>query len=125
MNDRMLVQAICIDYNYIYTICCNTNCSDHIHKYGSDANTLNRLEYRCSHCPAYNKEICIRIDDTTKRCKLNYYNNKSITLSTRAFNKQLKNIKNKIDCIKIKTNYNHQKKELVLSTGNPYKVFFD
>ena len=85
-SQKNLVQAIAIDYHYIYTLCCNYSCKVHIHKYGSSENVSNRYESRCSHCPCdKNKNVNIRIDDTTKRCKLNYYNNKSITMSRRPF----------------------------------------
>ena len=93
MNETKLVQAIAIDYYHIYTLCCNDKCPDHIHKYGSNRNLSDRIEYRCCHCPDDNTQIKIRIDETTKRCKLNYYTkNKSITLSKRDFKRQKKAI---------------------------------
>ena len=89
MNNRKLVQAIAIDFNNIYTLCCNTECPEHIHKYGSNRDLSDRMEFRCSHCPCDNTEIKIRIDETTKRCKLNYYiTNRSITFSNRDFRRQ-------------------------------------
>jgi len=89
MSHRKLVQAIAIDFYHIYTLCCNEKCGDHIHRYGSARNLSDRFEYRCSHCPYDNTEIKIRIDETTKRCKLNYYTkNRAITLSKRDFNRQ-------------------------------------
>ena len=89
MNKTKLVQAIAIDFNHIYTLCCNQSCTDHIHKYGSNRDLSDRMEFRCCHCPCDDTEIKIRIDETTKRCKLNYYTtNRSITFSNRDFIRQ-------------------------------------
>jgi hypothetical protein len=92
-SHKNLVQAIAIDYHYIYTLCCNYKCKVHIHKYESSENISNRYEIRRSHCPCdKNLKVNIRIDNTTKRCKLNYYNNRSITMSRRPFLKEEREI---------------------------------
>jgi hypothetical protein len=114
---RKLVHCIAIDYNYIYTLCCSNNCPHHIHKYGSANDLSNRMEYRCSHCPYDKREVKIRIDETSKRCKLNYYKNKSITLSVRALKNQRLTIQKK----------NTQEKNIWgQQAGNePFTVTFD
>jgi len=126
---RKLVHALAIDYNNIYTICCNKYCPDHIHKYGSCSNIKDRLEYRSSHCPWEEyKEICIRIDETTKRCQLNYYKkNRSMTLSKRGFRQQEKAVMEKKEILKKKQLYFDKKKEIVLDCvpKEPCKVYFD
>ena len=105
MNKKeKLVHAVCIDNFNIYTICTTRNCKEHIHIYGSGGDVSDRVEYRSSHCDAaLNKNICIRIDETTKRACLRYYPNKSITISKRKYKTQLKQIKKKEKKIKIKT----------------------
>tara|TARA_R100000805_G_C3597767_1_gene98734 strand:- start:175 stop:543 length:369 start_codon:yes stop_codon:yes gene_type:complete len=93
-DKEKIVQAICIDYYHIYTMCCNPDCKEHIHIYGSEKNVKNRMEFRASHCLYSPNEIVgIRIDDTTKRAVLKYYPNKSITISRRKYKDQLKALK--------------------------------
>jgi hypothetical protein len=118
---RKLVQALAIDYDYIYTLCCSKYCKHHIHKYGSAGDLSDRMEYRCSHCRFDRCEIKIRIDETTKRCKVNYYKNKSITLSTRALKYQRLKIekKNKDKSIVIDS------EDLNMSPTNHLTVRFD
>ena len=89
-----IVQAICIDFYHIYTLCCHPDCKEHIHIYGSNKDVSNRNENRASHCLyCPNEEISIRIDDTTKRADLKYYPNKSMTISKKKFKDQLKALK--------------------------------
>jgi len=115
MNSTKLVQGIAIDYNYIYVLCCNNGCSDHIHRYGSNKDISNRMENRVSHCPSDNyKEICIRIDETSMRAKLNYYSNKSITISKRAYNKQKKTNNCRLRTQELKRKYFEQKKKMIV-----------
>jgi|DEB0MinimDraft_6_1074348.scaffolds.fasta_scaffold07673_2 hypothetical protein len=88
MNKKKLVQALCIDYQKISTICVNENCNE-IHQYPSDCELRNRYITTKSCClEDFGKEICIRIDETTKRISLNYYANRTMTLSKRKFNRQ-------------------------------------
>ena len=79
-------QAIAIDYHFIYIICPNKECKEHIHKYNSNLNIEDRNEILKSVCKVdYNKDVCIRVDQTTSRITLTYYPNKSITISKRKF----------------------------------------
>jgi len=88
-KNKKLIHCIAVDYNFIWTTCTNYKCSDYLHRYGSCGDVSNRIESRVSHCPAdLNKEICIRIDDTTVRASMHYYSNRSITMSKRSFTKQ-------------------------------------
>jgi len=97
-NNNKLIHALCLDYYHIYAVCNNPNCSDYIHKYDSNSILINRLENRLSNCPAENNtEICIRIDDTTIRGKLNLYLNRSMTISRRGFEKQRLNYNKEIN----------------------------
>jgi len=90
---KNLVQAIAIDYQKIYTICCNPLCGDHIHMYSSQTNLKNRYLNVPSIClEDTGKDICIRIDSTTKRTSVNYYANRCITFSSRKFEKQKKRL---------------------------------
>lgn len=127
MNNRKLVQAIAIDYNKIYTLCCNKLCPEHIHSYGSNRDLSNRIEFRCSHCAYDNTEIQIRIDETTKRCKLNYYmTNRSITFSRRDFRRQRRAIaleEENEKFIRLKKAYGDRLKKNNLK--NPLEVRFD
>lgn len=82
-------QAIAIDYHFFYVMCPNQTCKDHIHKYDSNLNIKSRNEIVKSICKTdYNKDVCIRIDETTSRVTLTYYPNKSITISKRKFMSQ-------------------------------------
>ena len=83
-------------------MCCNPDCKEHIHIYGSNKNVKNRMEFRASHCLySPNEVVGIRIDDTTKRAVLKYYPNKSITISRRKYKDQLKALKIKEERDKI------------------------
>jgi len=84
--------ALAIDYENIYTICPNTTCKDYIHIYENYKNNIkNQNLLRRSNCKCdLEKQIKIRIDDTTPRISMTYYRNKSITTSRRRFKKQKK-----------------------------------
>jgi len=91
MEKLKLYHGIAVDYNFIFVMCPNTHCKDHIHKYPSDININNRNEVVQSICKVDNeKNVCIRVDETTSRTTLTYYPNKSITISKRKFNQQRK-----------------------------------
>jgi len=93
MSKKKLVQALCIDYQKISTICVNENCNENIHQYPSACELRNRYITTKSLClEDFGRDICIRVDETTKRISLNYYANRTITLSKRKFNKQKKRI---------------------------------
>lgn len=97
---RKLVHAICIDYQKISTICTNAFCNDNIHQYPSCCNLNNRYITTKSLClEDFGQNICIRIDNTTKRISLNYYSNRTITLSKRKFKRQHQRVKQKIEPI--------------------------
>ena len=82
-------QAIAVDYHFCYIICPNSACREHIHAYESNLNIENRNEIVQSICKVdYEKDVCVRIDETTARTTLTYYPNKSITISKRKFNHQ-------------------------------------
>jgi len=84
-------QAIAVDYNFFFVMCPNNACKHHIHKYPSDLNIDDRNEIVQSICKVDNeKNVCVRIDETTARVTLTYYPNKSITISKRKFNQQKK-----------------------------------
>jgi hypothetical protein len=86
MQTTKLYQAIAIDYHFFYVICPNQSCREHIHKYDSDLNIENRNEIVKSICKMdHEKNVCIRVDETTSRTTLTYYPNKSITISKRKF----------------------------------------
>ena len=84
-------QCIACDYIHLAVICPNDDCKDYIHYYGSCNDVSNREEIRGSHCPADEGQcVKIRIDDTTARCVLTYYPNRSTTFSKRKFEAQRK-----------------------------------
>jgi len=82
--------CIAIDYEQIYTICPNVGCKDYIHIYNNTKHdTKNRNLFRKSKCKCdMEKQIKIRVDETTPRISMTYYRNKSITTSRRRFKKQ-------------------------------------
>ncbi len=84
-------QSIAVDYNYMYVICPNKFCKDHIHHYPSCSDIKNRREITKSICKVdQENDVCIRVDDTTSRTTLTYYPNKSITISKRKYMQQQK-----------------------------------
>tara|TARA_R100001463_G_C3509900_1_gene219867 strand:- start:492 stop:839 length:348 start_codon:yes stop_codon:yes gene_type:complete len=89
MQTTKLYQAIACDYHFFYVICPNQSCREHIHKYDSNLNIKNRNEIVKSICKMdHEKNVCVRIDETTSRVTLTYYPNKSITISKRKFMSQ-------------------------------------
>jgi hypothetical protein len=97
-------QAIAIDYHNMYVMCPNHYCKHHIHHYPSNRNIYNRNEIIKSKCKVDDfNNVCIRIDETTYRTTLNYYPNKSITISKRKFIKEQREYEpNKVPSGKIK-----------------------
>lgn len=87
-DDIYLEQATCIDYYNIYATCNNPKCKDIFHLYGSGEDVSNRFEYRLSHCEKFARKIKIRIDETSERCTMRYFRNKSITISRNKFLRQ-------------------------------------
>jgi len=85
-------QIIAIDYDKYYCLCPNVSCRDHIHiypnKYQSIIDHYVRVKSLCK-CDL-NKHCDLRIDETTYRISLTYYNNRSITFSKRKFKNQKK-----------------------------------
>lgn len=95
MSKKKLVQALCIDYQKISTVCTNEHCNENIHQYPSACELRNRYITTKSLClEDFGRDISIRVDDTTKRISLNYYANRTITLSKRKFMRQKIRIQN-------------------------------
>ena len=103
-------QIISIDYNNLYCLCCNSNCKEHIHiypnKYKTTVDHYLRVKSLCK-CDL-NKHIDLRVDETTYRISLTYYDNRSITFSKRKFKNQKKiHEPNEVKAGSIKKRYGH------------------
>ena len=124
-KNNKLVQALACDYQKIYAVCCNALCGEHLHMYSSGQNLKNRFINTNSLCLEDNGDVCIRIDDTTKRTSINYYSNRCVTFSSRKFNKQkirldeLNNNKKKIIIKESKKNTEEEKITEIIKLKKP------